>query len=178
LRLKISERYLNQILDGSPTGIILRSYSSGDIIYATPNLVNIIGSSQQELYQDSSKIEERLTFEDRLRYGLWRNKLPDQQGNEEIFKYQFSSSLVKKIKHFKKLINLPDINDTTFVEYLTEVERSQQTDEPMLIRVCGNCKMVRDGDHWEQMASFLHNQTPFNISHGICEECVEILYDI
>jgi PAS domain-containing protein len=46
-----------------------------------------------------------------------------------------------------------------------------------ILPICANCKKIRnDQDYWEQVENYLRKHTDLRFTHGICPECVKILY--
>jgi hypothetical protein len=46
-----------------------------------------------------------------------------------------------------------------------------------LLPICANCKKIRDGEgYWHQVEEYITNHTDTKFSHGICQECTEMLY--
>jgi PAS domain S-box-containing protein len=46
-----------------------------------------------------------------------------------------------------------------------------------LLPICANCKKVRDDKgYWNQIEVYIESRSSAQFSHGICEECAEVLY--
>jgi CheY-like chemotaxis protein len=46
-----------------------------------------------------------------------------------------------------------------------------------LVPICGNCKKIRnDSGFWQQMEGYIESRSRAKFSHGICPECIEVLY--
>ena len=46
-----------------------------------------------------------------------------------------------------------------------------------IVPICANCKKIRnDAGYWQQVEVFVHNHTEADFTHGICPECMEVLY--
>ena len=46
-----------------------------------------------------------------------------------------------------------------------------------LLPICSNCKKIRDGrDYWHQVEEYLHKHSDVVITHGICPDCMKVLY--
>lgn len=57
-------------------------------------------------------------------------------------------------------------------EALAEVKRLSG-----LLPICANCKKVRDDDgYWHEVESYIGARTDADFSHGICPQCMSILY--
>ncbi|MBI4659706.1 MAG: response regulator [Verrucomicrobia bacterium] len=54
----------------------------------------------------------------------------------------------------------------TFMSEVGELKR--------LLPICSYCKRIRDdSDYWQQIESYIHDQTGADFTHGICPECLE-----
>jgi ligand-binding sensor domain-containing protein len=46
-----------------------------------------------------------------------------------------------------------------------------------LLPICANCKKIRDdGGYWNQLEHYITEHSAVDFSHGICPECVELIY--
>ena len=46
-----------------------------------------------------------------------------------------------------------------------------------LLPICASCKKIRDDNgYWNQFESYIHKHSEVKFSHGICPQCVQILY--
>ncbi|MFH1059903.1 MAG: hypothetical protein V1797_14660 [Pseudomonadota bacterium] len=46
-----------------------------------------------------------------------------------------------------------------------------------LLPICARCKKIRDeGGQWHSMESYIASRTTANITHGLCRDCLKILY--
>lgn len=46
-----------------------------------------------------------------------------------------------------------------------------------MLPICANCKRIRDDkDHWWQIEQYIHEHSEADFTHGICPECVKVLY--
>ncbi|MGE5343584.1 MAG: response regulator [Candidatus Omnitrophota bacterium] len=46
-----------------------------------------------------------------------------------------------------------------------------------LLPMCSNCKKIRnDNGYWEQVEAYIEKHSHAEFSHGICPECIKILY--
>jgi PAS domain S-box-containing protein len=46
-----------------------------------------------------------------------------------------------------------------------------------LLPICASCKKIRDDrGYWNQLEAYFHEHSEVKFSHGICPECVQILY--
>jgi DNA-binding response OmpR family regulator len=53
------------------------------------------------------------------------------------------------------------------LQFTTEIKLLKE-----LIPICMYCKRVRDDtDYWQQVETYIHQQTGTNFSHGICPDC-------
>ena len=45
------------------------------------------------------------------------------------------------------------------------------------IPICSNCKKIRDDEgYWQQIEQYIQQRSDAEFSHGICPECIKILY--
>lgn len=55
--------------------------------------------------------------------------------------------------------------------------RTQINDLAKLIPICSNCKKIRqDSGYWQAIESFITEQSGAMVSHGICPDCLRLLY--
>ncbi|MBM4169819.1 MAG: GAF domain-containing protein [Ignavibacteria bacterium] len=46
-----------------------------------------------------------------------------------------------------------------------------------LISICSTCKKIRDDDgNWMQLESYIQKKSDARFSHGVCPDCIELLY--
>lgn len=46
-----------------------------------------------------------------------------------------------------------------------------------LVPICANCKKVRDDKgYWEEVESYLHDHSEVEFTHGLCPDCIAVLY--
>jgi CheY-like chemotaxis protein len=46
-----------------------------------------------------------------------------------------------------------------------------------LVPICGNCHKIRnDGGFWQRMESYIESRSEAKFSHGVCPDCIEVLY--
>jgi signal transduction histidine kinase len=45
-----------------------------------------------------------------------------------------------------------------------------------LLPICAACKKIKNGDSWQQIEVYIRDHSDADFSHGICPECVRILY--
>lgn len=46
-----------------------------------------------------------------------------------------------------------------------------------LLPICSSCKKIRDDKgYWEQIEKYIHDHSGADFTHGICPECMKILY--
>jgi hypothetical protein len=64
------------------------------------------------------------------------------------------------------------IYENSILKYQAEVNTLRD-----LLPICANCKKIRDSEgYWHQVEVYIANQTGTKFSHGICQQCTEILY--
>ncbi len=68
------------------------------------------------------------------------------------------------------------INAQRLENDLTAASNNVKTLQKML-PICANCKKIRnDKGYWEQIETYIENHSDSKFSHGICEECFQMLY--
>jgi hypothetical protein len=46
-----------------------------------------------------------------------------------------------------------------------------------LLPICASCKKIRDdGGYWHDVAAYIHDHSEAEFSHGICPDCMAMLY--
>jgi hypothetical protein len=46
-----------------------------------------------------------------------------------------------------------------------------------LLPICANCKKIKDdAGKWNQMEDYISNHSEAEFSHGLCPECLKLLY--
>ncbi len=46
-----------------------------------------------------------------------------------------------------------------------------------IVPICAKCKKIRDDQgYWNQVEVYVHNHTEADFSHGLCPECIKVLY--
>ncbi len=46
-----------------------------------------------------------------------------------------------------------------------------------LLPICFRCKKIRDDEgYWGQLEVFIHKHSEAELSHGICPDCMELVY--
>lgn len=74
-----------------------------------------------------------------------------------------------------------EVENKTQVLTLANRELQKALDDVKTLRgllpICARCKKIRDEDgQWQSMESFISSRTPASISHGLCRDCLRLLY--
>ena len=90
-----------------------------------------------------------------------------------------------RILPYRTLDNIIEGAVLTFVD-ITEMKRTQSALQSALeeirtlrgiIPICANCKKIRDDrGFWNQVENYISDRTEARFSHGVCPDCVKILY--
>ena len=75
--------------------------------------------------------------------------------------------------------DLLDKNNLTLLEEKQRLEKALTEIKTLsgLIPICSNCKKIRnDEGFWEQVEIYVKDRSDADFSHGICPDCITILY--
>ena len=110
-----------------------------------------------------------------------KNSLPvifiTGNGNESI------AVEAMKLGAYDYLVKDPDLNYLTILPTRIELvlDRVKKDKELTLLRellpMCASCKNIRDDrGNWIDLEKYINDHVKIQISHGICEDCVQKLY--
>ncbi len=85
---------------------------------------------------------------------------------------------------FSILGNITDVVGICFLIYgfvkilkYEETERKRIQELETLLPICANCKKYRnEGGEWLPIEKYLVDNGPHKLSHGICPDCLQLLY--
>ena len=109
-----------------------------------------------------------------------RNSVSQSYQGDKLVREKCEMQLVKdnKTEQIQTLITTAPVNysDETFVlvilEDVTEIEALRS-----ILPICVNCKKIRDDkNYWQKVEGYLSKYLDAKFSHGICPECIKILY--
>lgn len=83
-----------------------------------------------------------------------------------------SGQLLARLHCGKRVLSL----EQRCTQRIAELERALDEVRQLkrLLPICMYCKKVRDdGDYWQEIDAYLHDQTGTDFSHGVCPGCVE-----
>ncbi|MCX8035753.1 MAG: response regulator transcription factor [Candidatus Sumerlaeia bacterium] len=99
----------------------------------------------------------------------------DAGADDYIVKPFNAAELLARIRTGERIIRL----ETVLRSRNEELEQSLQTIRRLkgLLPLCMFCKRVRnDHDYWQQLETYIHEQTGTDFSHGVCPECMKKHY--
>jgi PAS domain S-box-containing protein len=69
-----------------------------------------------------------------------------------------------------------EMERSRLIEELTEALKHVKTLNGLL-PICASCKKIRnDGGYWEQVETYIRSRSNAEFTHGICPDCVRLLY--
>jgi PAS domain S-box-containing protein len=145
----------------------------------------IIGKTSAELGlfvfpEEQEKIAQLLSNNERIR----EIELKVRKKNGSIRDGLFSGTVIKSQGTRYFLSVMIDITDRKSAEAKREeaIQELQIALEQVktlkgIVPICASCKKIRDDKgYWEQVEAYVSRHTDAQFSHGICPECLKILY--
>ncbi len=125
------------------------------------------------LFEKKGDLKKALMFSRELNTSLEEHL--NEKSLEKIARLQVQFETEKKEKEAEiyrlKNVELSRIN-SQLRDALTHVKKLQG-----LLPICASCKKVRDDDgYWQQIESYISENSEAKFSHGICPECAIKLY--
>jgi CheY-like chemotaxis protein len=80
--------------------------------------------------------------------------------------------VVARIRNGQRMLKL----ERSLATRITELEHALETGRQLkrLLPICSYCKSIRDdSDYWQELETYLHNQTGTDFTHGVCPACME-----
>ena len=105
-----------------------------------------------------------------------------QRGADEIKSLEpseFPEHETKQIQHLQALHNLVETTAREREELIEELGKAPLEIKTLrgFIPICANCKKIRDDKgFWNEIELYIQQNTEAQFSHGICPECVRVLY--
>ena len=63
-------------------------------------------------------------------------------------------------------------------EFIRRAHESEIKQLHGILPICCNCKKIRnDEGYWQQVEVYIHEHSDADFSHGICPDCLKMLYD-
>ncbi len=142
---------------------------------------DIPGKKLEEFLPESIK-EETLSYIEQALY----------VGTIQVFEFQLK--LDKKVRYYENRIMacghsevlsiIRDITDRVEAErmqadLIAELQDALHKIKTLkgLIPICSSCKKIRDDQgSWKQLELYIQEHSEAEFSHGICEECIKVLY--
>jgi C4-dicarboxylate-specific signal transduction histidine kinase len=84
---------------------------------------------------------------------------------------QRRSAVADLRQHQEQLKDLVAERTVDLERALAEVKRLSG-----LLPICASCKKIKSGNSWQQIEVYIRDHLDADFSHGICSECVRILY--
>lgn len=107
-------------------------------------------------------------------YGFFIEKSQEDKKRQKIEEELRSTNarLLREIDERKRVEKEKELVITKLSEALENVKLLRG-----LLPICANCKKIRDDKgYWNQIESYIEKHSDAQFSHGICEECAEVLY--
>jgi len=193
VEVKTQEEKFSKAFHSSPYAITLTRLSDGQIIEVNDGFVNITGYQYAEIMGKTTgglhlwdKEEDRVVAVNEL------SKIGKVKGRE----FQFRKKSGEMITGLFSAEIIP-INNQEFVlssiSDITERKRAEAEREKLIrelqealskvktlsgfIPICASCKKIRDDKgYWEQVEVYIRDHSEAEFSHGICPDCMKILY--
>ncbi|MFC1811345.1 hypothetical protein ACFL03_01490 [Thermodesulfobacteriota bacterium] len=109
-----------------------------------------------------------------------RNSVTQSYHGDKVVREKCEMQLEKgnNIKQIQTLVTTAPVNyqDETYVLVILE-DISELMELRSILPICVNCKKIRDDkDYWQKVESYFSKYLDIKFSHGICPECLKILY--
>jgi len=84
--------------------------------------------------------------------------------------------------HRTFLVSVYPDDENRFVSIATDISNLPESEKETgvhgdLISICANCKKIRNKeDKWEPVEAFINRHIDVRLSHGICPDCMKVLY--
>lgn len=99
---------------------------------------------------------------------------------ESLQRARFEMQLNRTDQKF--LVSVYPDHGKRFVSIATNISNLPESDQAnnlhgSLINICANCKKIRDSENkWEPVEAFINRHNNVRLSHGICPDCMKVLY--
>ena len=84
--------------------------------------------------------------------------------------------------HRTFLVSVYPDDENRFVSIATDISSLPESEPGIkpqgdLVPICANCKKIRDKENkWEPVEAFINRHIDVRLSHGICPDCMKVLY--
>ena len=184
-----SKRHSEAILGNMSEGI-LELTLEGEIIYANPAAVSLIGIPEEKLLASNFTELFSKTHSDRIKDLMAMIGDTPQAISEDspviLNSKQVSINIVpiKEEEQKSIIVILNDITERKQADEALRQERDKLQDALVkvktlsgLLPICSNCKKIRDDKgYWNQIESYIRDHSEADFSHSICPECAKKLY--
>ena len=190
--LRLAEETYRNIFLNSQIGLFRTDLQTGLILDANDTVACFIGYPDRAslLAKPFSMVERYVDahVRDEMRYivqthgEIHNYEARFRRNDGSIIWMRFSARIVRG-KGWMEGVS-EDITEQKQAEDALEEERrrlQQALDEVRTLRgivpICANCKKIRDDKgYWNQVEKYVSDHTEAKFSHGICPDCVKVLY--
>ncbi|MBU2513293.1 PAS domain S-box protein [bacterium] len=189
--LKRSEEKLKLVMDGVLVPIV---FVDSELRY------NFVNKAYTDWYNTSKEDIEGKYIRDLLAEDVFERALPHYHTvlsgkpvtfeNKTIREGEEKYVSVNLVPHCREdkvvgfFSTIMDITDRKQAEEernktITQLQDALETIKKLsgLLPICSNCKKVRDDKgYWNQIESYIEQHSEAQFSHGLCQECAELLY--
>jgi PAS domain S-box-containing protein len=157
-----------KLLGHSPAEVVGKSFQ----IFVHPEDLPVCTAFLQNVIK-TGKRQEGVEYRVRRTDGVWRwhssNAVPftDEQGKVAGF-YGIAMDITERKQK--------ELEIKALIASL-QANKSAANALDSIIPICANCKKIRDGEGtWEPVEAYITRHTTAKFSHGICPECMKLLY--
>lgn len=86
-----------------------------------------------------------------------------------------TGELIARVEVGRRMVEMQD----TLVNRLEELRKAISEIKTLrgMLPMCSRCKKIRDDKgYWNQMEVYIRNHTDAEFSHGLCPDCIKVLY--
>jgi phosphoserine phosphatase RsbU/P len=86
-----------------------------------------------------------------------------------------TGELIARVEVGRRMVEMQD----TLVNKLEELRKAISEIKTLrgMLPICARCKKIRDDKgYWNQIEVYIHNHTDAEFSHGLCPDCIKVLY--
>ena len=189
-----SEERYKALFDRSLDCVYVHDFE-GNFLDANDAALNLLGYKREELpslnfaalLSDDQMPRALQALQETMDNGFQKNvagyRMKRKDG-EDVHLETIASVILREGKPYAIQGIARDITERKQAEDALEEERrrlQQALDEVRTLRgivpICANCKKIRDDKgYWNQVEKYVSERTEAQFSHGICPDCVKVLY--